>query len=435
MKTLKPMIVLSFDGLATQDLDFFKNQPAFNALLQRASGCKYVKSIYPSITYAAHATIVTGCYPKTHGIVDNTFLEPHRSSPDWYWRHDQIKMPTFYDAAQDAGYKVAALLWPTTARSAIDINIPEIFANRPYHHQIFVSLRNGSVGFQFKMNQRYGALRKGKKQPYLDNFTQRALMDALSEEKPNLVLCHFTDLDSMRHEHGFDSEEAKAALVRHDQRLGEVMAFLEQDAFYQNATLVVLGDHASIDVNQVLSPNSFLKALGWLDVRRLKNKKFKAYAKSCDGSAYIYTNGLSVEEIETLKGNLEQFLAYAGGVEAIYDHEALVAMGADPNATFMLEAKSGFIFEEGHQEHYVMALEEHPLFKGQKTTAVHGYNPQKPNYTTVFMVKGPHVEEGVWLEHMDLVDVGPTIAPFVGVTLEQAEGINRRAFLKKEMIL
>lgn len=432
MTSLKPMIVLSFDGLATEDLVFLKEQPAFKRLLEQASGSKFVKTVYPSITYAAHATIVTGCYPKTHGIVDNTLLEPHRSSPDWYWQCQQNKMPTIYDLAHEKGYKVAALLWPTTAKSAIDINVPEIFANRPFHHQIFVSLRNGSVGFQFKMNQRYGALRKGKKQPYLDNFTQRVLMDCLSEEKANLVLCHLTDLDSMRHEHGYDSDEAKAALVRHDQRLGEVMTFIEQDDFYKEATLVVLGDHSSMDATQVLSPNSFLKALGWLDARKIKRGKYKAYAKSCDGSAYIYTAGLNSEEIETLKGNLEQFMAYTGGVETLYDQEALVQKGADPRATFMLEAKRGFIFEEGHEEHYIMSLEAHPLFKGQKITAVHGYAPEKNNYTTVFMMKGPSVVQGIWLEHMDLVDIGPTLSPLLGVTLDQADGINRRAFLKRE---
>lgn len=429
---LKPIVILSFDGLATQDLEFLKLLPGFEAFLREASGCKSVESIYPSLTYPAHATIVTGCYPKTHGIVDNTLRSSKRPDPDWYWQHSHFRVPTLYDLAGDLGYKVAALLWPTTAKSKIALNMPEIFANRPLDHQILVSLRNGTVGFQIKMNHRYGSLRKGKQQPQLDHFTHRVLMDVLKDEKPNCVLCHFTDLDSMRHEHGFESDEARDALKRHDKRLLEVMAYLNEEHFYREATVVVLGDHASIDAQSVLSINAFLKDLGWWTPVKASKSKRWAYGKTCDGSAYIYCSPLTAEDKAVLRGNLEQFAQYTQGVEAVYDQPSLIEKGADPEAVFMLEAKKGYVFAPQTDTPYLLALENHPAFLGQRITAVHGHDPLKADYQTVFMVKGPRVEPGVWLERMVLTDVAPTMALFMGIHLKEAEGRARHQFLRKE---
>jgi predicted AlkP superfamily pyrophosphatase or phosphodiesterase len=282
------------------------------------------------------------------------------------------------------------------------------------------------------MNQKYGKLRRGKKQPYLDNFTQKALLETIKVEKADLILCHFTDLDSMRHESNFDSEEAKAALLRHDERLGEIMTALEDDVFYKDATLVVLGDHASKDARYALSPNAFLKALGWLKYSKNNKCEYKAIAKPCDGSTYIYAQNLTPAEIDALRGNLIQFMDYTHGVEKLIEHEEIIALGADPKALFMLEAKDGYVFEDTHTGPYVMPLEEHPYFKGQKVTAVHGYSPYKADYDTVFMLAGPRIQSGVWIDHMDLVDIAPTIAPLLNVHLQHVEGKRQSLFLRDE---
>jgi predicted AlkP superfamily pyrophosphatase or phosphodiesterase len=42
-------------------------------------------STYPSITYVAHTTILTGCHPDTHGIFHNEKVQAGIKHPDWYW--------------------------------------------------------------------------------------------------------------------------------------------------------------------------------------------------------------------------------------------------------------------------------------------------------------------------------------------------------------
>ena len=107
----KHLIVISFDGLSTLDFEYINSLPNFKNFIKEAAYSKKVYSIYPTLTYPAHATIVTGKYPKNHGIINNTLLQLNRKSPDWYWERKYIKGDTFYDIAIKTGMKVAAILW------------------------------------------------------------------------------------------------------------------------------------------------------------------------------------------------------------------------------------------------------------------------------------------------------------------------------------
>lgn len=164
--------MISLDALGSLDFETVRQLPNFRKYLKYAAFSSQVQSIYPSLTYPAHTTIVTGRTPAHHGVVNNTLLQPERSSPDWCWQRHYIKGTTLYDEALARNMKVAALLWPVTAKSDITWNMPEIFANRPWSNQILTSAANGSLRYQLLMNQKFGRFRDGRCQPALDNFTQ-----------------------------------------------------------------------------------------------------------------------------------------------------------------------------------------------------------------------------------------------------------------------
>ena len=71
----KYVIVISFDAVSEEDLEFLSKQPNFSKLIKNGALIKNVESVYPSLTYPAHATIVTGKYPKNHGVINNTVLD------------------------------------------------------------------------------------------------------------------------------------------------------------------------------------------------------------------------------------------------------------------------------------------------------------------------------------------------------------------------
>lgn len=453
--------VLSFDGLSTLDFPYISTLPNFQRFLQRAAYAKKVISVYPTLTYPAHVTIMTGKYPKNHGVVNNTILQPYRKSPDWYWQSCRIAGKPLFELATDTGMKVAALLWPVTAGAGIQYNLPEIFPNRPWQNQVLVSLLNGSPLYQLTLNYKYGKVRQGLKQPYLDDFVHQSLLYTVRRKKPDLTLAHYTDLDSMRHYHGVHSPEAREALHRLDRRLGEFLQTLIDAGIYNESTVVVLGDHGHIDVKKVIKLNVLLREHGYIEQdAQGRTVNYQAIAKTCDGSTYIYPR--PQEHTQTLKGRDRQAQRPRGagrerrtpGVlsrqeqlsvdqemlqklkdllmafneeyhcfEAIYSQAEAAALGADPNCAFMVEGKRGYSFLDSLEGEVLATVRPEQVgVVPHYTKATHGYSPFKENYTTVFLAAGQGIKEGVILNQMNLVDEGPTLARLLGLSLEKADG-------------
>lgn len=420
----KHLVVISFDGLSTMDLDIVSKLHNFKAYMEEASCCKKVFSIYPTVTYPAHATIVTGQYPKNHGIINNTLLQPGREAPDWYWHRKYIKSETIYDLAVREGMTAAALLWPVTAGTRIQYNMPEIFANRPWQNQILVSLLNGSPIFQYNMNKKFGYLRRGISQPNLDNFTHQVLLDTLRNKKPDITLVHFTDLDSMRHYNGYSSKEAQDALERHDKRLGDVVEALKDCGIYEESTIVVLGDHSSLDEDKIIHMNVLFKKKGYIKTDERSNiVQHSAIGKTCDGSTYIYAKNKDAKFLKKLVKDIEEFNDEYGCIEAVYTGSQAAELGADPDCAFMLEAKKGYYFLDDTDGELIRQIKpEEAGNVPHVTLSTHGYSPFKPDYTTVFLASGKGIRKGVQLDEMNLTDEGPTLARLLGLELKKADG-------------
>ena len=422
MKNKPQIIVISFDGLGTSDWPIIEKLPGFSRFLQKAAYCKQVETVYPSLTYPAHATIATGKYPAHHGIIHNTLLQPDRmDSPDWYWKRRYIQGKTIYEAAKEKGMKTAAFLWPVTAGAKIDYHIPEIFANRCFDNQILVSLRNGSIRFQMEVFARYRHLMKGIQQPYLDNFIHEAVKYTLKKYEPDFTLIHYVDLDSMRHHYGHTSPKALMALKRHDDRLTELMKLMEG----KDVTWVILGDHSSLDEYYAVRLNRVLRRNG-LD---------KVVVQSADGSAYVYGDASLEPKVREV---IEHFSRENGDcIEKIYTGEEAAAMGADPACMLMLEARLGYYFQDTMAEPDIYTISpEDCISTPHMQMATHGYSPKKQGYTTVFAIKqnsqssglGCKIKQGEVVKSMHLIDEGPTIAHLFGGLLPEADGKVREEF-------
>jgi predicted AlkP superfamily pyrophosphatase or phosphodiesterase len=425
----KHLIVISFDCLSALDFPLLEKLPNFKQLLNNGAYCRNVETIYPSVTYPCHATIVTGNFPNRHGIISNTLLQPGNPSPDWFWHRKHIKGTTLYDEAKNSGMTTAALLWPVTAGAKIDYNMPEIFANRRWDHQIAVSLRNGSPLYQLEMNRRFGSLRNGLSQPELDNFVLESSIATIKTRKPNLMLIHFTDLDTQRHYHGFSSKEAMDAINRHDARLGKIMLALREAQLFDQSTIIALGDHSALDESKAIKPNVLLKEHGLISMNKSgKITEWKAYCKSCDGSAYLY---VKEDAKETVNNLLETLMTKKeNGIEKIITGAVAAAKGADGSATYMLEAELGYYFTEGHEGDYIETISAKDVATKKYTFATHGYSPEKEQYETLFIASGQGIQENAILPYMHLVDEGPTFARLLGLSLGTTDGRVRKELLR-----
>lgn len=419
------LIIISFDCLAASDFPIIKDLPHFQTILKNGAYVENVESIYPSVTYPCHTTIVTGNFPNRHGVINNTLIQPGRPSPDWNWFRKSIRGTTLYDEAKKANLTTAALLWPVTGKANIDYNMPEIFANRPWHNQIFVSLMSGTPGFQWDMNKRYGHIRKGLSQPELDDFVLASTVDTIKTKKPNLLMVHFTDLDTQRHYHGFSSEEAIAAIQRHHDRLGSILIALKEAGIYENSTIVVLGDHSALDENKAINLNVLFHHEKLITVSgNGKLIDWQVYCKSCDGSAYIYLkepdDKVTYKRVRSLLESLAE--QPESGIESVLTGAEAALKGADGNCAFMVEARCGYYFLEDYQGEYIKKITHEDVKADPKyTLATHGYSPDKDNYGTILMAAGKGIKP-ITLPSIRLIDEGPTFARLLGVRLGDTDG-------------
>ena len=420
----KYVIVISFDAVSEEDLEFLSKQPNFSKLIKNGALIKNVESVYPSLTYPAHATIVTGKYPKNHGVINNTVLDFKNDNPDWYWYRKYIKGDTIFDLAEKSGMKTCSILWPVTARSKITYNMPEIFCTKRYDNQILKSALAGSKIYQVNMNKRFGYLRQGMEEPYLDNFATEVAKKTIRELKPNLILLHLIDSDSQKHKYGIENKKVIESLKRHDERLGEIIESLKLAGIYEDSTIIALGDHSQINVNNVIKLNSILMKNDLINFNGNKIKSYKAIAKSCDGSSYIYLkNKNDVETRKKVRDILNELKnKYSNVIEEVYNNEEIKNLGADINASFMIEAKRGYYFIDDFLGEAIEVIDESSKIK-HKLRASHGYLPSRDNYKTFFIAYGKTIKKGVVLENGKLINHGPTIAKILDIDLRDCDGI------------
>lgn len=428
-KIPKRVMVISFDAVGREDLDFLKTLPHFGRFLEGAALCDHVRSVYPSLTYPAHTSIVTGRMPKNHGVINNTRLQPGRDNPDWTAQRRFVQSTTLYDEAIRKGWKAAALLWPVVARSRIQHYVPEVMVTRRWQNQILVNATNGPIAYQLDLNRRFGHLRDGIRQPALDDFVQACALYTIRKYNPDLFLLHLADVDTNRHIYGVHHPKVTAALRRHDDRLGEIMTALSETGEMDDTTVIILGDHYQKDAQHVVYLNETLRKEGLLEYKKGRIGRWQAVAKTCDGSCYIYLRGGGQAQESVKRRVRALFEKLAGqpeyGIARVFSQEEAAGLGADPSCFLMLEAREGYCFLDECGREFGEVKEE----KRHKVRGVHGYLPQGEDYQTFFAAAGCGIRPGQIGREIALWDEGVTLAELMGLDLGAADGAVIREML------
>jgi predicted AlkP superfamily pyrophosphatase or phosphodiesterase len=248
------VILLSVDGLrsdiyrAPESLHRFRN---LVALEKAGASAEAVETIYPSTTYPAHATIVTGLAPRAHGVYSHlASLDPTEKARPWCWFAPVLKAPTLWDVARASRRHTAALSWPVSAGAAIDHNIPEIWnpAVADPHKDFETPARYATAGLFAEVAQVLMPI-LGKADP--DHLRGEAALYLWNHYEPDLLMVHFVWYDSQAHAFGPASPEALAALESADRAIGKIRDAISSDPA---TTLVVLSDHGFVPVEKEAAP-------------------------------------------------------------------------------------------------------------------------------------------------------------------------------------
>jgi predicted AlkP superfamily pyrophosphatase or phosphodiesterase len=402
------LVLLSVDGLRPDIYRAAGMRPRFPhliALEKAGASAVAVESVYPSTTYPAHATIVTGLAPREHGIYSHlASLDPTETARPWCWFAQPLRAPALWDVARASGRKTAALSWPVSAGAGIDHNIPEIWnpAVADPHRDFDTPARHSTPGLFAEVAQVLAPM-LGKVDP--DQLRGEAALYLWKRYRPDLLMVHFVWYDSQAHAFGPASPEALTALASADAAIGKIRDAISSDPA---TTLVVLSDHGFVPVKKDAAPlvvfaDHGLFARGAdssLTLRRLG-------AVSAGGSLAVYwLEEPSADDRHRLDTAIEQ-LCTTGAVQQIVNRQQMEALGADPDAELMIEAAPGFCFSD--------RLEGPVISDTPKDRATHGYLPTHPGMEAMFIAAGREIALGKSLGRFSLKQIAPTLARIMGL--------------------
>jgi predicted AlkP superfamily pyrophosphatase or phosphodiesterase len=416
------LFILSVDSLFFEDLDWLKECPNLLPILKNGSLVQQVDSVYPAMTYAAHATMLTGCYPDVHGIYHNEKVQVGNAHPEWHWRREELLVPTIIDAGKKAGYRFSVVNWPVTgADQNIDYNIPEIWSDEPGgdSRQRFVSVC--SPGME-KLFDKYRHLLHWKYQPELDEFGIRCLLEVIQEHKPEVVMLHLSYLDHARHANGGFSPQAKEALLECDRRFGLAAELLKRQGLYDETNFVVMGDHGHLPVQKVFYPNVVLRDKGLITIDgNGVIKDWKMYCHSAGISCHVVLSdpfdiGLRAQAEEIMNSFVDN---RHYGCEKVFGKKELKEIyHLEGPFEYVIEGCIGTAFGNDCTGEIIRPTDNSDY---KLSVSAHGHLPSKGPQPT-FFAAGPQIKDGVVITHGTLIDEAPTYAAILGVPMPTAQG-------------
>jgi predicted AlkP superfamily pyrophosphatase or phosphodiesterase len=371
-------------------------------------------SSFPSVTYPAHTSMVTGVWPSRHGIVSNRSFDPlDQNREAWFWYREELTAAPIWELAYDAGYQTALISWPVTVGARATWLLVDYWrAKNPEDLKLVRAL--STPGFPQRVEQSFpGYTARATSPEPTDEAGVDVASEVLREGKPALLLLHLLQVDGAQHGHGLWSAQALAAIENADAQIARLIAAVERAGILDSTVFVVASDHGFANITRQLQPRTLLQQHGLLELDESGSvRSWKATCVVNGGSIYVYVKDDDAQIARQVTELFRERAARPGsGIAHVFEREEIARRGGDPAATLALEAEIGVAFSSA-----LTAYDGPP-----KNSAVHGYDPQRPEMKASLLLMGPSIEPGL-LRDARLVDIAPTIAGWLALELPGAEG-------------
>jgi predicted AlkP superfamily pyrophosphatase or phosphodiesterase len=431
----KPVVVLiSIDGMKPEAvLDAAAHGlrlPNLTQMMHDGVYARGVTGVLPTLTYPSHTTIMTGASPAKHGIYSNTTFDPlNKNEQGWYWYAEDIKVPTLWEAAHNAGLKTANVYWPVSVGANIDYNLAQIWrVNTPDDLKLQRAVSTPGLVAELEstlgvagapdvaaMDAAPGHYPNGEEETVTEDETRaKYAVELLTLKHPDFMTVYFTGLDTEQHKSGPFSPAANAVLERIDALVGQVRAAAEKEK-PGHAYVSVISDHGFASVQHDVNLYEEFLAAGLFTLNEQhKIASWKAMPWPMGGSAAVML--ADPKDLET-KSKVDALIAKlaadpTNGIARVLTHEEVVAGRGLPNAESIVAFAPGF--ELGYQF-------APPLVTVGTNGGMHGYPPDYPEMRSSFFLVGPTIPRGKSLEQIDMRNIAPTLAQILGAKLPDAE--------------
>jgi predicted AlkP superfamily pyrophosphatase or phosphodiesterase len=414
------VLMISVDGLKPEyvlDADAHGLKiPFLRSLLREGAHARGVNGVWPTVTYPSHTTLLTGVWPAEHGIYNNLEFDPKNTFANaWFWYAQQIRVPTLWQAAHEAGLSTASIGWPVSVgATAVDFLIPECWrvarlTDVDPSDALLMAALSRPEGLLQKMQTRLGPYMRGNDpSPPGDEIKTRYALDILRTQKPKFMTIHLSSLDEQQHGHGPFSPEANQDLEVIDGQLAQL--FAASRANDPKAIALVVSDHGFVHItHKVNLMQPFLRA-GLVQ----SDGSWKAQPWSGSGMAAVMLQNPADSHTEAQVRELLQALRAdpGNGIAEVLERDAIKQRGAFPGASFLIVMKLGY---------YALADASSPLLSEVPgSLGSHGFSPDYPEMRAAFFIAGDGIARGRDLGLIDMRQVAPTVARLLGVRLNSA---------------
>ncbi|KZO93653.1 Phosphodiest-domain-containing protein [Calocera viscosa TUFC12733] len=347
------VIMVSLDGLRADYVDRGIT-PHLLEISRQGLRAKYMKPVFPTLTFPNHWSLMTGLYPETHGIIANDFwdpvstkefvyTDPERSWDPYWWSGEPV-----WATADKAGITTANLMWP----------------GPPVHR----SGQSPTYFIPFSLN-----LTIPEK---LDKIF--SWLDYPLESRPRLISAYSPDVDMMGHLGGPDSEEVAESLKDVDEFARDLHAGLKARNLDEIVSVIFVSDHGMTSTSNI--------RLVYLD--DILGPDLVSQIEHEDGWPNVglrFPNTVNTSQVLEL---LETASLQSNGAFHAYTAETMPDkwhFRSDVNeriAPIFLAPALGWAITNHHDFEVVMAGDYTP--KGN-----HGYDNDEPDMHALFVADGP----------------------------------------------
>jgi predicted AlkP superfamily pyrophosphatase or phosphodiesterase len=403
--------------------------PNLRKLAAGGASAKALTVSNPSITWINHTTLVTGVEPRKHGVLFNGLLVRKDGVPpvieQWADKSRMVFVPTLYDVAHQAGLTTAESDWVAITNPG---TINWSFAELPKPDDAVVKeMIAAGVATEEEIGwMQMGPNRKGV--PFLDSMWTRAAIHMFETHRPNLLLYHTLNTDYSHHMHGPRSGPGFTALELADRLLGDLIDAVDRSGLREKTTIVVATDHGFKKVTKFVQPNVALKKAGLARGLGPTVSSCDAYVMAQGGMAFAYvTNPARRSE---LLPRLREMFSTMEGIAEVIDGEKGHELGMptpDENTgmgDLILFASEGYAFRKD-------VTGEEVVVPAVNYGGTHGYPASDPELDGIFIAHGPNIKPGTVVDRVSNLDVAPTLARIMGLTLPEVDGRAIEEILKE----
>ena len=297
------ILIIVIDGCA---VDYITKENTPNLYrLSEAGFYQKVKSAIPSVTNVNHASILSGSFPNSHGVVGNYYYDRSTGSEGFIEASHHMKGKSIFDVYKKFGKSTALL--------TVKGKVLEVFGENA---GIGINLQKPDVSVLEKF-----AL---ESPPHVASFEAydwifKACYQVISIENPDLVYC--TTNDYMMHNYEPDSEEAKKVMQNMDKWIGQIYDLDHDREIY------ITADHGMGRKTRLIDLQKKLDAAGYetfcllpLKDRYLENHKYQE-----GGAVYVYV--LNEDQIP----DVMNYLTRCDFIDYVYDKDSAAKEYGLPN--------------------------------------------------------------------------------------------------------